>query len=40
VGSGFIASRFSPDGPWRTIGTLPAEAHTAALLARVTPHPA
>jgi putative acyl-CoA dehydrogenase len=38
VGSGFIASRFSPDGPWRTIGTLPAEAHTAALVERVTPH--
>ncbi|MCO1660004.1 acyl-CoA dehydrogenase family protein [Pseudonocardia humida] len=38
VGSGFIASRFSPEGPWRTIGTLPAEAHTVALLERVTPH--
>ncbi|WP_308257669.1 acyl-CoA dehydrogenase family protein [Pseudonocardia lacus] len=40
VGSGFIASRFSPEGPWRTIGTLPAEAHTVALLERVTPRPA
>jgi putative acyl-CoA dehydrogenase len=37
VSRAFIASRFLPDGPWRTSGTLPAEAHTAALLARVTP---
>jgi putative acyl-CoA dehydrogenase len=37
VSSAFIASRFLPDGPWRTSGTLPAEAHTGALLGRVTP---
>jgi putative acyl-CoA dehydrogenase len=37
VTSAFISSRFLPDGPWRTCGTLPAEAHAAALLARVTP---
>jgi putative acyl-CoA dehydrogenase len=37
VGSAFVSSRFLPDGPWRTAGTLPAEAHTAALLARATP---
>jgi putative acyl-CoA dehydrogenase len=40
VSSAFVSSRFLPDGPWRTAGTLPAEAHTDALLARVTPHPA
>jgi putative acyl-CoA dehydrogenase len=37
VARAFVASRFLPDGPWRTSGTLPAEAHSAALLARVTP---
>jgi putative acyl-CoA dehydrogenase len=37
VASAFVSSRFLPDGPWRTAGTLPAEAHTEALLARVTP---
>jgi putative acyl-CoA dehydrogenase len=37
VSRAFVASRFLPDGPWRTSGTLPAEAHTTALLARVTP---
>jgi putative acyl-CoA dehydrogenase len=37
VAGAFVASRFLPDGPWRTSGTLPADAHTAALLARVTP---
>jgi len=37
VASAFISSRFLPDGPWRTSGTLPAEAHSAALLDRVTP---
>jgi putative acyl-CoA dehydrogenase len=40
VGSGFIASRFSPEGPWRTVGTLPATAHIESLAARVTPQPA
>jgi putative acyl-CoA dehydrogenase len=39
VASGFVSSRFLPDGPWRTAGTLPAEAHTDVLLDRVTPHP-
>ncbi|WP_300018246.1 acyl-CoA dehydrogenase family protein [Pseudonocardia sp.] len=38
VSRAFVASRFLPDGPWRTAGTLPAEAHTEALLQRVTPH--
>jgi putative acyl-CoA dehydrogenase len=37
VSSAFVNSRFLPDGPWRTAGTLPAEAPTASLLARVTP---
>jgi putative acyl-CoA dehydrogenase len=37
VSSAFVASRFLPDGPWRTAGTLPAEAHTEALVERVTP---
>jgi putative acyl-CoA dehydrogenase len=37
VARAFVASRFLPDGPWRTSGTLPAEAHSAALVARVTP---
>jgi putative acyl-CoA dehydrogenase len=37
VSSGFVASRFLPDGPWRTAGTLPAEAHTEALVERITP---
>ena len=39
VASGFVSSRFLPDGPWRTAGTLPAEAHTDVLLDRVTPSP-
>jgi putative acyl-CoA dehydrogenase len=39
VASGFVSSRFLPDGPWRTPGTLPAETHTAVLLDRVTPSP-
>jgi putative acyl-CoA dehydrogenase len=37
VASAFVSSRFLPDGPWRTAGTLPAEAHTAPLVERVTP---
>lgn len=37
VASAFVSSRFLPDGPWRTAGTLPAEAHTETLVARVTP---
>ena len=37
VSSAFVSSRFLPDGPWRTAGTLPAEAHTEALLDRITP---
>jgi putative acyl-CoA dehydrogenase len=37
VSSAFVASRFLPDGPWRTAGTLPAEAHTEALVDRITP---
>jgi putative acyl-CoA dehydrogenase len=37
VASAFVSSRFLPDGPWRTPGTLPAEAHTEALVERVTP---
>jgi putative acyl-CoA dehydrogenase len=40
VSSAFVASRFLPDGPWRTAGTLPAEAHAGALVERVTPHQA
>lgn len=39
VASGFVSSRFLPDGPWRTAGTLPAEAHTDSLVERVTPAP-
>ena len=39
VASAFVSSRFLPDGPWRTAGTLPAEAHTATLVERVTPAP-
>jgi putative acyl-CoA dehydrogenase len=38
VSSAFVSSRFLPDGPWRTMGTLPAESHTRELLERVTPH--
>jgi putative acyl-CoA dehydrogenase len=37
VASAFVSSRFLPDGPWRTAGTLPADAPAAALLARITP---
>jgi putative acyl-CoA dehydrogenase len=40
VSSAFVSARFLPDGPWRTAGTLPAEVHIEALLARITPHPA
>jgi putative acyl-CoA dehydrogenase len=39
VASAFVSSRFLPDGPWRTMGTLPAEAHTEPLVKRVTPVP-
>jgi len=39
VSSAFVSSRFLPDGPWRTAGTLPAESHSAALLTRITPTP-
>jgi putative acyl-CoA dehydrogenase len=38
VSSAFVSSRFLPDGPWRTSGTLPAETQTKTLLERVTPH--
>ncbi len=37
VADAFVSSRFLPDGPWRTPGTLPAAAHTRAVLERVTP---
>ncbi len=37
VASAFVSSRFLPDGPWRTAGTLPAEAHITSLVERVTP---
>jgi putative acyl-CoA dehydrogenase len=37
VSSAFVSSRFLPDGPWRTAGTLPAEAHMEALLRWITP---
>lgn len=37
VSSAFVSSRFLPDGPWRTSGTLPAESHTEAILTRITP---
>jgi putative acyl-CoA dehydrogenase len=37
VASAFVMSRFLPDGPWRTSGTLPTEAHVDALLARIAP---
>jgi putative acyl-CoA dehydrogenase len=37
VASAFVSSRFLPDGPWRTAGTLPAETQTKALLDRVAP---
>ena len=37
VASAFVSSRFLPDGPWRTSGTLPAEAHIEYLTRRVTP---
>jgi len=32
-----VASRFLPDGPWRTAGTLPVDTATEDLVARVTP---
>ena len=37
VASAFVSSRFLPDGPWRTAGTLPAEAHTGSLVERIMP---
>ncbi len=37
VAAAFVGSRFLPDGPWRTAGTLPAESATEPLVARVTP---
>ena len=37
VASAFVSSRFLPDGPWRTAGTLPAAAHSEALVERVSP---
>ena len=37
VASAFVSSRYLPDGPWRTAGTLPAESATEPLVARVTP---
>ncbi len=37
VASAFVSSRFLPDGPWRTPGTLPAETRADYLTARVTP---
>ena len=37
VAAAFLASRFLPDGPWRTAGTLPVESATEALVARITP---
>lgn len=37
ISEAFVASRFLPDGPWRTAGTLPAAAHTETMLNRVTP---
>jgi putative acyl-CoA dehydrogenase len=37
VASAFVSSRFLPDGPWRTSGTLPAESATEPLVARITP---
>ena len=37
VAAAFVASRFLPDGPWRTAGTLPVDTVTEPLVARVTP---
>jgi putative acyl-CoA dehydrogenase len=37
VAAAFLSSRFLPDGPWRTAGTLPVESATEALVARITP---
>ena len=37
VAAAFVASRFLPDGPWRTAGTLPVDTATEPLVARVTP---
>ena len=37
VSSAFVSSRFLPDGPWRTAGTLPAETQAQTLLERVSP---
>ena len=34
VAAAFVASRFLPDGPWRTAGTLPATRSTEPLVAR------
>ena len=37
VASAFVSSRFLPDGPWRTPGTLPVAAATESLVDRVMP---
>jgi putative acyl-CoA dehydrogenase len=37
VASAFVSSRFLPDGPWRTQGTLPAAAATEPLVERIMP---
>ncbi len=37
VASAFVSSRFLPDGPWRTPGTLPAGTPADVLVRRVTP---
>jgi putative acyl-CoA dehydrogenase len=37
VASAFVSSRFLPDGPWRTPGTLPAGTPADVLVERITP---
>jgi putative acyl-CoA dehydrogenase len=37
VASAFVSSRFLPDGPWRTPGTLPAATPTEPLVDRIMP---
>jgi putative acyl-CoA dehydrogenase len=37
VASAFVSSRFLPEGPWRTAGTLPAAAATEPLVDRIMP---
>ena len=37
VASAFVSSRFLPDGPWRTPGTLPVAAATEPLVERIMP---